>query len=204
MDEIQYLKQRLNDISNQRIAMGAGDMEGGYGTKKGAKKGWATRRKNEAAKKKAAAKRRVVKRKAAPKKRVVKRKAAPKKRVAPKRRVAKPPKYEYTKGNLKERRTFCGYGDFDGGCDNCPMQQMGYGYMEGGYGTSDGAKKGWKTRRANTRSGSKRAVPKKTRSRKIPCNPWIKWVRDYADLHGISYSQAIIEASPSYQEALIS
>jgi len=244
MDEIQYLKQRLNDISNQRIAMGAGtrkkpvrrpvrrsgskttvrkrcpngkhvkvkrtchkvgrgyggdfaggDFDGGYageGSPEGNIKGLYTRIQNNignrklsvAEKKKwrdsianarANAKdknpgirlpkvpaRLSAKLKATPKK-----KAAPARRAAPKKRLphAVDPN-RYSRRNLQERKDKCGYGyeggDFDGGCDNCPMQQMGYGY-EGG------------------------AVKRRT----IACSPWIKFVKDWGTDNHMTYGKAL-------------
>jgi hypothetical protein len=61
-----------------------------------------------------------------------------------------------------------------------------------GYGTHEGAVKGWKTRRSGSKS-SKRTGTHKT-------SKWIKFVKGFAKTNKISYKQALEEAGPYYRK----
>lgn len=98
---------------------------------------------------------------------------------------------------------------------------MGEGVLIGGDGTSEGAIKGWKTRRANMKkkSGSKTAKKRKvsakakkgTKAKKgakakkgsNTGNAWINFVKKYKKANRIdSYAEALSEAGPAYRKMM--
>lgn len=86
-----------------------------------------------------------------------------------------------------------------------------------GYGTHKGALKGWKTRREHemmgmgygTHKGALKAARTK-RMHKLDRgvgvggakghSNWINFVKNYANQHGVSYKEALIEAGPAYHQ----
>jgi hypothetical protein len=74
---------------------------------------------------------------------------------------------------------------------------MGYGDedmydIEGeGYGTREGARKGWKTRRRNMRKAARTKTAKRKTAKPRKKNPWITFIKKYAAERGISYREAL-------------
>lgn len=189
-----YPQRRMRDIYEQKIAMGMGledydedaygdgVMVGGVGSRKGALKGWITRRANmkkksgsKTSKKKPAAKKRVSKKKPAAKKRVAKKKPAKKSgSKVTKRVVARKSGSKKTKGisHCVARRV------------NKPKRCVRY---------APGPKKEGQV--------FKRRSVKAPVSRKRS-NPWIEFVKEYAEVNDISYMDALSEAGPAYHEMM--
>lgn len=47
----------------------------------------------------------------------------------------------------------------------------------------------------------KKSVKKAVKSKSTKtCNPWIEYVKRYAKLHNVSYSEALVKAGPSYHK----
>ena len=70
------------------------------------------------------------------------------------------------------------------------------GYMDGGYGTSAGAKKGWKTRRAGIKTVKK--VGSKTSKKPSTWNATVKHVRECNP--DVTFKQAVKHASQIYKK----
>jgi hypothetical protein len=160
------IADRMNQIYRDQI-----DLYGGTGTRKGALKGWKTRRAHMAEARSAT-------------RAISKKKRKPRKKSGSKRSK---------KFNIRFKRSGCGYDDMDDndmddddmdygmGCDNCPIgygvtagmdYPMGYG-VRAGYGNKKGARR----------------------------NPWLQFLKEYRAQRPACRSQAELmkKASVAYQ-----